>query len=485
MAPPPADLDGLIPALRGVGEALGSFRLDHSGGDTGRQALRAEIRDYLVPRLLDPDSALVVAVVGGSGSGKSTLVNSLARRRISSSGPLRPTTVAPLVWSGEGLPPTLGGFPSLVAGRNLVSDPAPPEGLIVVDTPPPAVAGADGRPAVVAVLEAADACIFVATGIRYADAAGWDLIDLAARRHLPTLFVLNRLPAAPEIQHLLQSDFGRRLAARGVLAGPAAGGVVGVAEGPILPESGGLPPEWVTGLRKELEALADPLTRRQTVNRVSGAAVRRVRARLDTLRTALVDEAVAALALSDAIDAGYRRVGADLAGALQGGHLAGLAAEAPGALATVVVRRCSLAARMVAAQWEAHPAGARLLQGRPELWAHGTAVAEEAGRRVAEWAAGLGPLAAAACGRAWWRRRRARRQTEALYHMALDPFYRPEPGTVRHGTVLLRAAKEARGRLADAWRTILESDAARFRALLGPAPSGALLTRLRLDGEEL
>ena len=190
-----------------------------------------------------------------------------------------------------------------MAGRGLVTDPAPPEGLILVDTPPPAVAGDDGRPAAIVVLEAADACVFVASGIRYADAAGWELIDVAARRHLPTLFVLNRLPAAPEIQQLLQDDFTRRLAARGALADPGAGGVVGVAEGPILPDSGGLPPEWVSGLRKELEALADPLARRRTVARVAGAAVRQVRRGLDAVRTSLVDEAVAALALSDAVDA--------------------------------------------------------------------------------------------------------------------------------------------------------------------------------------
>ena len=484
MAPPLADLDRLIPDLRAVSDALGSFRLAHAGGDEARRALRSRILNYLVPRLLDPDAALVVAVVGGSGSGKSTLLNSVARRRLSPSGPLRPTTVEPVVWTGEGLPPTLGGFRALVAGRGLVADPPPPEGLILVDTPPPSVAGDGGRPAALAVLDAADACVFVASGIRYADAAGWELIDLAARRRLPTTFVLNRLPAAPDIQNLVVTDFTRRLVARGVLDGAGEGGVVGVAEGPILPETGGLPPEWVGGLRKELEALADQPARRQTVNRVAAAAVRQVRRGLDGMRAALVDEAVAGLGLADAVEAGYRAVAADLAGALQGGRLGALAGEAPAALEAVVVRRCSLAARSVAAAWEAGPAGARLLEGRPEMWAYGPEAAEEASRRVAAWASSLGPLAASACGRAWWRRRRARRQVEALHRMALDPFYRPEPGTVRHPTVLLRAAREARGSLADAWRAVLDADAGRFRSLVGPVPSGALLARLRLDEED-
>ncbi len=237
MTQDPGDWEGLVPALRGVGEALGSFTLSHGGGDGRRRELRSLVREYLVPRLLDPDSALVVAVVGGSGSGKSTLLNSLARRRISPSGPLRPTTTAPVVWSAEGLPPTLGGFPSLLAGRGIVADPPPPEGLVLVDTPPPSVVGESGRAMAATVLEAADACLFVASGIRYADAAGWDLIGLAARRRLPSLFVLNRLSGVPEIQHLLQEDFTRRLVSRGVLRGQGREGVVGVVEGPILPET--------------------------------------------------------------------------------------------------------------------------------------------------------------------------------------------------------------------------------------------------------
>ncbi|HUU61937.1 MAG TPA: dynamin family protein, partial [Acidimicrobiia bacterium] len=314
MTQDPGDWEGLVPALRGVGEALGSFTLSLSGADDRRRELRSLVREYLVPRLLDPDRALVVAVVGGSGSGKSTLLNSLARRRLSPCGPLRPTTTAPLVWSAEGLPPTLGGFPALLAGRGIVADPAPPEGLVLVDTPPPSVIGENGRAVAAAVLEVADACLFVASGIRYADAAGWDLIDLAARRRLPSLFVLNRLSGVAEIQQLLQEDFTRRLISRGILRGQGREGVVGVAEGPILPDSGGLPPEWVTAVRKELDALADPLARRAAVGGVVAASVSRLRRGLGVLRGALVDEAVASLALADALEAGYRTAAAELAG---------------------------------------------------------------------------------------------------------------------------------------------------------------------------
>lgn len=483
MTQDPGDAEGLVPALRGVGEALGSFTLSHGGGDDRRRELRSLVREYLVPRLLDPESALVVAVVGGSGSGKSTLLNSLAGRRISPSGPLRPTTTAPLVWSAEGLPPTLGGFPSLLAGRGIVADPPPPEGLVLVDTPPPSVVGENGRAVAAAVLEVADACLFVASGIRYADAAGWDLIGLAARHRLPSLFILNRLSGVPEIQHLLQEDFTRRLVSRGMLRGQGREGVVGVVEGPILPESGGLPPEWVTALRKELDALADPLARRVSVGGVVSASVSRLRGGLGALRGALVDEAVARLQLVDPVEAGYRAAAAELAGDLQAGRLAPLGEGPPSDLAVVVARRASRAAREVAGVWDGHPAGRRLLGGRAGLWAHAPETAQAAERVIGEWASGLPVRAAEACGRTRLRRRRARREADALRRAALDPAYRPAEGAVRRSAALMGAAVEMRRKLAEDLRRVLDEDASRFRSLVGPPPSGALLVRLRLDGE--
>jgi energy-coupling factor transporter ATP-binding protein EcfA2 len=479
----PGDWEGLAPALRAVGDVLGSFTLSHSGGEDRRRALRSLVGGYLVPRLADPDGLLVVAVVGGSGGGKSTLLNSLARHRISPSSPLRPTTLAPLVWSGQGLPATLAGLPGLPSGRGMVSDPAPPAGLVLVDTPPPSVVGEDGRPAAASVLEVADACLFVASGIRYADAAGWDLIDLAVRRRLPSLFVLNRLSGAPEIQQLLQGDFTRRLIAQGALPGQGAEEVVGVAEGPVLPESGGLASDLVTAVRKELEAWADPATRRAMVHGVVTAALGRLDQGLAAMRAAIVDEVAAFLALADPIGAAYGRQTAGLEDDLSAGRLAALAEGPAGDLAVVVVRRGSRAARAVASAWESRPAGRRLLAGRVDLWAHGPGAAESAERRLEEWANSLPDQAAAACGRTLVRRRRARRETEALRRASLDPAFRPEQGSVRRPGALAGAAEEARRRLGEVLGGVLADDAARFRELLGPAPLGALLTRLRLEWE--
>ena len=474
----------MVPALRGVSDALGSFRLEHSGGDAGRRALRAQIRDYLVPRLLDPDSALVVAVVGGSGSGKSTLLNSVARRRISPSGPLRPTTTAPLVWSGEGLPPTLGGFPSLVAGRGLVADPAPPEGLILVDTPPPAVAGDDGRPAAIAVLEAADACVFVASGIRYADAAGWELIDVAARRHLPTLFVLNRLPAAPEIQHLLQDDFTRRLVARGVLADPGAGGVVGVAEGPDPPGERGAPAgvgerpaQGAGGPGRPARPAADGGPGGRCRGAPGGTRPGR-RARRPGGRGGGRPRLV-------------RRGGCRLPGGGRGPRR-GASGRTPGGAGRRGSRSPGGGGGAALQPGGAHGGGGvgGRAGGGPSAGGPSRTVGPRGRDRRGGGAErdGLGGRSGAA-GRG------------SLRPRLVAPPASPEAGggpaphdprpllPARAGArcAMPRSCCGRRRKPGAAWSTpggpVLESDAARFRALVGPVPSGALLARLRLDGE--
>ncbi len=477
----PGDREGLAPALRAVADALGSFTLTHSGGEERRRALRSLTADYLVPRLTDPEGPLVVMLVGGSGSGKSTLLNSLARQRIGPAGPLRPTTLAPLLWSGTGVPETLSGFGTLENG--LVSDPAPPPGLVLVDTPPPSVAGEDGRAIAASLLEVADACLFVASGIRYADAAGWALIELAVRRRLPCVFILNRLAGAREIKELLKGDFARRLVARGALFGEGAGRVVGVEEGAISPQTGGLAADAVQPLRRELEAWTDPAARRRMVQGVVTAALGRLDAGLAAMRIALVDEAVASLALADMVQEAYERQAAGLEVDLGAGRLAGLAGASAADLAVPVVRGSSRAARAVASAWEAQPAGRRLLAERPDLWAHGAGTAESAERRTEEWAFGLPERAAAVCGRTRLRRRRARRETEALALACLDPAHRPRKGRVRRPDALRAAAGEERRRLGEAWGGVLADDAARFQELVGPAPSGALLARLCLEWE--
>jgi Dynamin family len=62
-----------------------------------REELLAQLDDYLLPRLKDPDAPLLAVVGGSTGSGKSTLVNSLVGRQVTEAGVLRPATRTPVL----------------------------------------------------------------------------------------------------------------------------------------------------------------------------------------------------------------------------------------------------------------------------------------------------------------------------------------------------------------------------------------------------
>ncbi len=60
-------------------------------------ALRAQLDDYVLPRLRSQDAPLLTVVGGSTGAGKSTLVNSIVGQMVSRSGVLRPTTRSPVL----------------------------------------------------------------------------------------------------------------------------------------------------------------------------------------------------------------------------------------------------------------------------------------------------------------------------------------------------------------------------------------------------
>ena len=98
---PAADLRASLHALS---ETLSQVHFALPGeARPGRETLRHDtlwsINEYLLPRLGDLEAPLVVVLIGSTGSGKSTIVNSLATRRISEPGAIRPTTTMPVVWA--------------------------------------------------------------------------------------------------------------------------------------------------------------------------------------------------------------------------------------------------------------------------------------------------------------------------------------------------------------------------------------------------
>ena len=112
-------------------------------------ALRAQLDDYLIPRLRQLDAPLLAVVGGSTGAGKSTLVNSLVRAPVSRAGVLRPTTRAPLLLAHPADLPwfvrpdrlpglTRGAAPKVPARRSplqVVSAPLLRPGVALIDAP--------------------------------------------------------------------------------------------------------------------------------------------------------------------------------------------------------------------------------------------------------------------------------------------------------------------------------------------------------------
>ena len=76
--------------------AAGGRRTSRRLGSSARRC-SAQLDDYLLPRLRRLDAPLLAVVGGSTGAGKSTLVNSIARREVTRSGVLRPTTRSPVL----------------------------------------------------------------------------------------------------------------------------------------------------------------------------------------------------------------------------------------------------------------------------------------------------------------------------------------------------------------------------------------------------
>jgi energy-coupling factor transporter ATP-binding protein EcfA2 len=306
-----------------------------------RDELLAQLDDYLVPRLREPDAPLLAVIGGSTGAGKSTLVNSLVGRRVSEAGVLRPTTRTPVlvchpedhhwfsgmrvlpgltrVWAppqetGEDDDLLLPGEDQTRVLRIETVETLPP-GLALLDAPDVDSLVADNRFLAAELICAADIWIMVTTAARYADAVPWHLLRTAKEYDVTLVTVLDRVP------HQVVSEVSRQY---GALLTKAGLGDVPRFTVPELPESawggGLLPATAVAPLRTWLVHQAqDPAARQHAMARTAYGVLASLRTRLPELAGAAAAQYAAALRLTSAVDHAYDSEHARVRGRLQSG----------------------------------------------------------------------------------------------------------------------------------------------------------------------
>ncbi|MFI2200901.1 dynamin family protein [Streptomyces sp. NPDC020192] len=304
-----------------------------------RDELLAQLDDYLVPRLREPEAPLLAVVGGSTGAGKSTLVNSLVGRKVSEAGVLRPTTRTPVLvchpddqhwFSRMRVLPDLARAWSprpdavddlLLPGENparvlrLETAETLPRGLALLDAPDIDSLVADNRVLAAELICAADIWIMVTTAARYADAVPWHLLRTAKEYDAALVTVLDRVP------HQVVSEVSRQY---GALLTKAGLGDVPRFTVPELPESawgaGLLPATAVAPLKHWLVQHAqEPAARRQVMARTAYGLLDSLNSRMPELAGAAAAQYAAALRLTSAVDTAYDSEHARVRGRLQSG----------------------------------------------------------------------------------------------------------------------------------------------------------------------
>ena len=407
-----------------------------------RDALVAQIDDYLLPRLASLDAPLLAIVGGSTGSGKSTLVSSVVGAAVTAPGVLRPTTRAPVLvhhpedaawFTGARVLPGLarvtgGGADPGTGSLRLVAHAGVPAGLALLDAPDIDSVEEGNRTLAAQLLAAADLWLFVTTAARYADQVPWGFLADAAGRSVSVTLVLDRTDSAAMEE--VAADLRAMLDERGL----ADARVITVPEAE-LDDRGLLPPSEVAEVAGLLRDLAeDAGARAAVVRRTLDGALRAVceravavsehitmqqavRDQLAADAAAAYDGAVAAVdaACDDgtllrgevlarwqefvgagkvlrALESGAGRLRDRVAAAVTGRPPAPVQVSqaVESRLELLVVEHAEAAAERARASWAADPAGRSLLRDGPgDLGRASRDLRERTGRTVRDWQAGV------------------------------------------------------------------------------------------------
>ncbi|NGO81646.1 ATP-binding protein [Streptomyces sp. YC504] len=304
-----------------------------------REELLAQLDDYLVPRLKQPEAPLLVVIGGSTGAGKSTLVNSLVGRQVSEAGVLRPTTRTPVLvchpddhhWFAD-----LRVLPELTrvwvpqssekGGRDAIAKPGEralrvetaatlPRGLALLDAPDIDSLVAENRVLAAELICAADVWVMVTTAARYADAVPWHLLRTAKEYDATLVTVLDRVP------HQVVAEVSRQY---GALLAKAGLGEVPRFTVPELPESTGggglLPATAVAPLRAWLtHRVQDEQARGFALSRTATGLLDSLNSRMPELASAVAAQHAASVRLTTVVDEAYESEQARVRGRLQAG----------------------------------------------------------------------------------------------------------------------------------------------------------------------
>ena len=467
-----AALESIVDSLDGARFVIPGDRRDL--GEPARDGVVQTVRQYLLPRLREPDAPVVAALVGLSGVGKSTILNSLAQERISPTGVLRPTTTNGVLWAHRShaarywtefvgrVTEQIGPTTDIVIGDDPIT-----RHLTFIDTPPLELPPAAKAATAAQSLMFADICIFVTSVARYGDRAPFAFLDEARSRGVPILFVLNRLPLDPGSRREILGDFADKLAEADLVPQSDPAFIFGVDESAHARWHGGLGPEAVGTLRKELSEISDPDFRIVVIDETAEAAVRAVADRADLVAMLLREDRDELDRLSESVDESYQLGARRTVDRLLSGDFAALAdsevwAEAAVDLSGVVTRVAGAASQETAAVWLAHPGGRKLVDPKHEgLRRHGANSAKRIRRGLDEWNDGLAELVQGT-GRRRRRKRQMRRRVDQLWRSVLDP----QLPTKRWQKAIPGVVDDGRRRLAAVIESGLASDAERFRLRL-------------------